>query len=536
MLGVFLASSSVQTAQAAQANPEKPHLYAVAAKSVLPQYSGDKPLPESVDLRKRGLVTAVKDQSVDGTCWAHATLGSIESANMRDDPHIDLSERYLAYFMQTDEFGSGIEDNSLVNGSNAANAVALLSNWIGPVSESKAPYNEEYGDNRSRKEIQAEAELHVTGIHSVPLNIYSPDFEEECIAVKHLLDEENAMYISLNFDVSNSLNYQTSAYYYDPDNINNPKRSSHAVLLVGYDDNYPADNFLYPPKNNGAWLIKNSWGNNNELGGFFWMSYEDKDILSTKYKPSYTVESFEPVTANKKLVQNEIYGATYEFDYLSQQEVTYLNHFEFDKDFDLIDKIIFETTGANAGYTLSFVPDRDGKPSDDQSEWTTLGSGVTDYAGYLCIDIDNFLLPETSGSIAVSLQAAAGKTATIGVGEWLVYANSDDYLFINESEPGMSYLYENGGFTDLMDWYRVNNDDEIGGTFVIKALTLKPETGDVNLDGEVNVLDATLIQRYLAELDALNDRQLSLADVSGDNNVNIADATLIQMNIAEIGE
>ncbi len=494
MLGVFLASSSVQTAQAAQANPEKPHLYAVAAKSVLPQYSGNKPLPESVDLRKRGLVTAVKDQSVDGTCWAHATLGSIESANMRDDPHIDLSERYLAYFMQTDEFGSGIEDNSLVNGSNAANAVALLSNWIGPVSESKAPYNEEYGDNRSRKEIQAEAELHVTGIHSVPLNIYSPDFEEECIAVKHLLDEENAMYISLNFDVSNSLNYQTSAYYYDPDNINNPKRSSHAVLLVGYDDNYPADNFLYPPKNNGAWLIKNSWGLENGDCGYYWVSYEEPTIDSLFYFDTKKSELHDNLYAHDDFGGSGALSVSPDGD-----EMMYFSNVYCAEETGYITDVMLDCIIPSDSYEIKVYTNLSDISNPSSGKIHSVTSGTMDHTGYQIIKLNEpvhincgefFSVaanisgekgfhtaceladnpPETpvpSGSTGYSIYPYYGDTSP--------YINTKKNIMMSFGE-NQSFISEDGkDWTDIYSLYS-EEQSQIIGNVCLKALTVEEGT------------------------------------------------------------
>lgn len=56
--------------------------------------------------------------------------------------------------------------------------------------------------------------------------------------------------------------------------------------------------------------------------------------------------------------------------------------------------------------------------------------------------------------------------------------------------------------------------------------------GDVNLDGEVNISDATLIQKYLVDLVPLSDNALSLADFNKDSFVNISDVTLIQKYIA----
>ena len=56
--------------------------------------------------------------------------------------------------------------------------------------------------------------------------------------------------------------------------------------------------------------------------------------------------------------------------------------------------------------------------------------------------------------------------------------------------------------------------------------------GDADLDGEVTVLDATAIQRYLAELlDHINKKT---ADVDGDQDITILDATGIQRWLAEL--
>lgn len=58
--------------------------------------------------------------------------------------------------------------------------------------------------------------------------------------------------------------------------------------------------------------------------------------------------------------------------------------------------------------------------------------------------------------------------------------------------------------------------------------------GDVNLDSNVNIKDATLIQKHLANLSVINDLQLSLADIDGKVGVNIKDATHLQKWIAGV--
>ena len=61
--------------------------------------------------------------------------------------------------------------------------------------------------------------------------------------------------------------------------------------------------------------------------------------------------------------------------------------------------------------------------------------------------------------------------------------------------------------------------------FDVKVL---PNTGDVNCDGKVNVVDATEIQKYIVNKGALSQDGLAVADVNGDGNINVSDATLIQ--------
>lgn len=58
--------------------------------------------------------------------------------------------------------------------------------------------------------------------------------------------------------------------------------------------------------------------------------------------------------------------------------------------------------------------------------------------------------------------------------------------------------------------------------------------GDINADGNINVKDTTLIQKYLVNDAALNNTQIKIADTNFDNTVSIRDATIIQMYTAKI--
>ncbi len=66
------------------------------------------------------------------------------------------------------------------------------------------------------------------------------------------------------------------------------------------------------------------------------------------------------------------------------------------------------------------------------------------------------------------------------------------------------------------------------------AVQAATKTGDSNGDGSVTVMDATLIQYYVAELISESEVDLKAADTDGDGAITILDATRIQLVVAEL--
>ena len=86
----------------------------------------------------------------------------------------------------------------------------------------------------------------------------------------------------------------------------------HAVTIVGWDDNYPKENFIKSnilcsdgtytmPKNNGAYLAVNSWGTEWGNNGYFWISYES-------YGVENELNGFVSVNASNKQITYEFEG------------------------------------------------------------------------------------------------------------------------------------------------------------------------------------------------------------------------------------
>lgn len=97
------------------------------------------------------------------------------------------------------------------------------------------------------------------------------------------LDHDTPLYdsgIALYYDRESAWGvYGDDSYnYYDT----NRAGSGHAIMIVGWDDNFSKDNFKYgnKPAHDGAWLVRNSWGDYKD---YFWMSYDTVSLLDTAW-------------------------------------------------------------------------------------------------------------------------------------------------------------------------------------------------------------------------------------------------------------
>lgn len=107
-----------------------------------------------------------------------------------------------------------------------------------------------------------------------------------------------------------------SSYYYS-----GATETNHDVAIVGWDDNYSKENFRsdYRPSSDGAWLVKNSWGDDILLkDGYFWMSYEEPEITDfsyyqasakSTYDNTYQYDGLGSYSAISYLGRTTIYGA-----------------------------------------------------------------------------------------------------------------------------------------------------------------------------------------------------------------------------------
>lgn len=109
--------------------------------------------------------------------------------------------------------------------------------------------------------------------------------------VKTILHDYGPATLSIATHTSSTHVTDDTFYTDSPDSID------HAVLIVGWDDDFARENFDdgsgIIPEANGAWLIENSWGTGDN--GYYWVSYED---ASAVYGACYQLESAENYDVN----------------------------------------------------------------------------------------------------------------------------------------------------------------------------------------------------------------------------------------------
>ncbi len=539
-------------AQAAVVDKEEVGLtYYDSTTYLSPDYNG----LTSYSSKGEGYTTPLRVQRGD-LCWAYSAMASLETLMIkngdrklleREDNNIHLSPLHMAFATSSTidkesirkDYGGGSDDIS----------IGYFTSWRGPKAENDFPDYTATGKKIFfKKDAAAQTVVGVTGL--MYLDGLNFDVNDDFNTTKRKRDTIKTViynYGAAVGDIFYADNKDTGySYFYNESDVQNG--CYHAVSVVGWDDNYSKSKFKQgnQPKSNGAWLCKDSNVTSKMSGKYLWISYEDRFLfrknateISKEIGGGYAFVGYHEIDDNVKLYQNTTKCPDIELEL----GATYVNVFDIDDDYNLLDKITFETTYQGARYSLYYVPlDSSSVPNPDKSTWTELCSGTTGYCGYICADIDNFKVNKSDKKFAIGIKFNESSTK-IGTYE------SDN----SEAKIGKSYvIFDDGNISGAdrkvlneQGLSQVNNINNVynSNPFVIKAVATKapeePSTepeiikGDVDGDGSVTINDVTMIQRALAEYITLDAAQLKAADVNGDGFVNIKDATKIQRVLAE---
>ena len=417
---------------------------------------------------------AVRDQGIYGVCWSFSTISLIETNLIKKNlasSDIDLSELHLVnytYNCVNDPLG-GLEgdvnkfDTSygsvMQYGGNVEMAANSLLDWEGAVNEDVVPYTIDYirqVENEQLNDSLAYGKdvAHVQNFYRV--NITSRD------DVKKAVMDYGAVSISYWSDQSSDWstdNYNSStAAYYCP----NAYTSNHAVTIVGWDDDYSADNFATTPDGNGAWIVRNSWGSYYGKEGYFYLSYYDKSI----YTVGYALEA----ELSNNYDNNYQYDGAMLYGYMGYGGSNkYANIFEAKANQDGSENIkaVSFMTGrsTNLNYTVSIYTNLTDETNPESGTLAAQKSGITTYDGTYTVNLDSPVEINEGNkfSVVVEVRNASGKTSYLAY-ERSMQSGKVGYWCTASAKENQSFVANPYGYWDDFGKARSCN-------FIIKAFT-----------------------------------------------------------------
>ena len=242
-------------------------------------------LPSRYDSRDWGWITPVKNQGDKGFCWAFGTVGALESALLKSTGiEYNFSENNMQIVvLRYSKIGSS--NPMAIEGGKPEWALEYILSWFGPVLEKYDTYDELSKISPLFKNIE---NIHVFDAIFIESRKNSTDNDE----LKKAILKCGSVVTSFSAD-DFSFNNETSSFYQNLNYI-----SDHSISIVGWDDNYPASNFRLTPPGNGAFIIKNSWGDSWGDNGYCYLSYYDTSLLNDSQAIGFIIENTEEYTTN----------------------------------------------------------------------------------------------------------------------------------------------------------------------------------------------------------------------------------------------
>lgn len=220
----------------------------------------------------------IRNQQQTQACWAFAALSSLETnialSNYKNGTNTskvyDYSERHMEYansktFANNKENKSGY-NRSVNSGGQWYLAESYLTNGLGAIDEKDMPFE----NNADVIDISAIQNKTVTSqvydtIDFADYRVQTDEKKAEIMnEIKQHIQNYGSVFASIHGNSSsisafNCYNNETGAKFCNSTILHG---ADHAVSIIGWDDNYSIDNFAEEakPTSNGAWIIRNSWG------------------------------------------------------------------------------------------------------------------------------------------------------------------------------------------------------------------------------------------------------------------------------------
>lgn len=327
-------------------------------------------LPQSYNYIEENRMPVLRNQEGTNTCWAFAALSALESSKDEDAAGV-YSVDHLTFH---NPFGKEFEE-----GGSYIVTMAYLLSWTGPVLEENDPFDGQSMDGQ-------EPCIHVQEIRQAE----PKDYE----AIKRFVylygGVESALYVDFDEYMMESSYYneEYNSYCYPGEQISN-----HDVVIVGWDDNYPAENFVGEVTSNGAFLCQNSWGENFGDSGIFYVSYEDVNIggYGVVYSRIDSVDNYD------KIYQADLCGYTAQIGY-QQEECWFANVYTAEEEISL-KAAGFYATGKNTEYEIYVISEFSDEDSFQNKNF--ICNGYLEDGGYYTIDFPEKIEIEAGNDFAI---------------------------------------------------------------------------------------------------------------------------------------
>lgn len=282
-------------------------------------------IPYAYNYENVGRISKVRNQGNLGTCWAFASLTALETTLMPEE----LLEFSVDHMTMNNSFSLSQDD-----GGDYTMSMAYLLAWQGPVLEKDDPY----GDGVTNDGLQA-----VKHVQEVQI-IESKDMETIKKMIFKYGGVQSSFYASVLTDQTGSSRYynnETCSYCYI-----GSEKPNHDIVIIGWDDNYPKENFNMKLEGNGAFICRNSWGSTFGNNGNFYISYYDSNI--GVHNTVYT--KVEPADNYDNIYQTDLCGYVGQLGYLDESAY-FANAYTAEKN-ETIEAVGFYATGIDTEYSI----------------------------------------------------------------------------------------------------------------------------------------------------------------------------------------
>ncbi len=228
-----------------------------------------------------GIVTPAKDQRSTNSCWAFASLSTVETSAIMDGlSGVALSPKHVEYMVTRNAFLDRTNDmgfdRELDAGGNPYFAASYFFRHDGPILEQSMPFTKTHSKINSIYLPDDEAYYDIGSYRSEYYETASSCSISQISTVKNYILEHGSVAASVYYsDI-----YLNKGLYYNYYSAIESRSSNHAITIVGWDDTISASNFKNA-KNDGAWIVKNSWGIDWGNNGTFYVSYDDIRICGS---------------------------------------------------------------------------------------------------------------------------------------------------------------------------------------------------------------------------------------------------------------